>query len=72
MLCYRQDGQKGGINMMTDAQKKYDKVNTIGVYMKLNKKTDADILEILKTKDNVQGYIKMLIRNDNNFFNEIR
>ena len=52
--------------MTTDAQKrasaKYDKENTRALMLKLNKKTDADILEYLETLDNVQGHIKMLIR----------
>ena len=54
--------------MTTDAQKraiaKYDQANTKAVKLKLNKKTDADILEHLRTKANVQGYIKKLIRSD--------
>ena len=32
--------------------------------MKLNKKTDADILEKLESVDSKQGYIKELIRAD--------
>jgi hypothetical protein len=54
--------------MVTDAQKraaaKYDKSHTKGVYIKLNKTTDADILERLQEAGNVQGYIKELIRKD--------
>lgn len=46
------------------AQAKYDKANTKQVIMKLNKITDADILEILEQTQNVQGYIKQLIRDD--------
>jgi hypothetical protein len=46
------------------AAAKYDKTNTKGVYLKFNKTTDADILEHLKSVENVQGYIKNLIRND--------
>lgn len=46
------------------AQAKYDKANTKQVIMKLNKITDADILEILDQTPNVQGYIKQLIRDD--------
>ena len=46
------------------ASRKYDKENTKSILLKLNKKTDADILEHL---DNLQGhskmgYIKELIR----------
>ena len=46
------------------AQAKYDKANTKQVMLKLNKTTDADILEILEQTPNVQGYIKQLIRDD--------
>ena len=46
---------------------RYDKANTKGVYLKLNLKTDKDIIELLAKKENVQGYIKSLIRNDDNF-----
>lgn len=35
-----------------------------GVYMKLNRDNDADILEHLEKIENVQGYIKELIRAD--------
>lgn len=45
---------------------KYDKENTIQVRFKLNKKTDADIIEHLQTVDNKQGYLKDLIRKDMN------
>lgn len=40
----------------------YDKANTIGFYIKLNKKTDADIIDELAKTDNKQGLIKSLIR----------
>ena len=48
------------------AEKKaeYDKKNTKGFYIKLNKKTDSDIIEALATCNNKQGYIKALIRRD--------
>ena len=46
------------------AQVKYDKQNTASVYLKLNKKTDSDILKKLEETGNKQGYIKALIRND--------
>lgn len=45
-------------------QNKYDKNNTVQIKMKLNKNTDADIIEYLETKDNRQGYLKALIRKD--------
>ena len=46
------------------AQAKYDKDNTVQVKLKLNKKTDKDIIDRLSAADNIQGYIKELIRID--------
>lgn len=46
------------------AQAKYDKDNTLQFKLKLNKKTDADIITRLAAADNIQGYIKELIRAD--------
>lgn len=46
------------------ATKKYDKANTTQVHLKLNKNTDADILEKLGQVESKQGYIKALIRAD--------
>lgn len=46
------------------AQAKYDKANTVQITLKLNKYTDADILNILELVKNKQGYIKQLIRAD--------
>ena len=52
--------------MATDAQKravlKYDAANTTQIHLKLNNKTDADILAYLAQLDNVQGFIKSAIR----------
>ena len=54
--------------MVSEAQKKavlkYDSINTRAIKLKLNLKTDADILEHLDRIDNKQGYIKSLIRKD--------
>jgi len=54
--------------MATEAQKraiaKYDAANTTKVLLKLNNKTDADILERLNEVNSKQGYIKDLIRRD--------
>lgn len=47
-----------------NAQQRYDRENTVQVKMKLNKKTDKDILKKLQEVSNKQGYIKFLIRND--------
>ena len=54
--------------MATEAQKravrKYDDANTTKVMLKLNDRTDKDILEQLEKVGNKQGYIKQLIRED--------
>ena len=54
--------------MITEAQKravaKYDQTNTKQIKLKLNLKTDRDILSKLDQVDNIQGYIKDLIRAD--------
>ena len=47
------------------AQAKYDKDNTVQVKLKLNKKTDKDIIDILDQVSNKQGFIKDLITMDN-------
>ena len=51
---------------LTDAKrkaiKKYDSANTVQVHLKLNKNTDADIIEWIGQQDNVQGRIKQMIR----------
>lgn len=43
---------------------KYDKVNARQLRVKLNRKTDADIIEHIEKQSNIQGYIKALIRAD--------
>ena len=52
----------------TEAQKrarlKYEAEHTTQIKLKLNHKTDADIIEKLQSVDNKQGYIKELIRAD--------
>lgn len=52
------------IEARNKAQAKYDSEHTTGVYLKLNKKYDADILAWLAKMTNRQGYIKELIRKD--------
>lgn len=46
------------------AQAKYDKENTLGVYLKLNKKMDAEIIKKLESVEKKQTYIKNLILED--------
>ena len=45
-------------------QSRWCKDNTKGIYLKLSKTTDADIINRLAGLDNKQGYIKELIRAD--------
>ena len=45
-------------------QARYDAAHTVQIKMKLNRETDADILDRLQTVPNRQGYIKRLIRED--------
>lgn len=54
--------------MVSDAKKRcdarYDSTHTRQIKLKLNLKTDDDILKRLDSVGNKQGYIKRLIRND--------
>lgn len=43
---------------------KYDKANTVQVNLKLNKKTDKDLIDLLNNQDNKQGLIKRLLRDE--------
>ena len=49
---------------MSTPQERYDRKNTVQVKLKLNMKTDADIIEYLNTLDNKQGTLKELIRKE--------
>ena len=50
---------------MTEAQKqaskKYDKKNTRIFTIKLNYNTDADLIGLLETQKNIQGFIKTVL-----------
>ena len=54
--------------MLTESQKKaqakYDKANTRQIHLKLNRRTDADVIQALDNVESKQGYIKLLIRAD--------
>ena len=52
------------IEARTQAQKRYDKKNTIGFYMKLNIHTDQDIIRWMWSQPSKQGSIKKLIREE--------
>ena len=49
--------------MSKAAHERYDKQNTVFVGLKLNKKTDADIIALLEKSDNKQGTIKKILKN---------
>lgn len=46
------------------AVNKYDKANTVQVLLKLNKKTDADIIKELELSGNKQRFIKKAVREE--------
>lgn len=54
--------------MMSEARKraqmKYNKEHTKQVTLRLNRRTEADIIDWLERIPNKQGYIKALIRSD--------
>ena len=43
---------------------RYNKENTVQISLKLNRSTDADLIDSLNRVKNKQGYIKELIRKD--------
>ncbi len=47
-----------------EASERYAKANKVRYTLKVNRKTEADILEMLEKQTNVMGYIKSLIRKD--------
>lgn len=51
----------------TEYQNKYDAKNTVQFKLKYNKRTDAEIIEFLRSQPNKQGYIRELIKRDKNF-----
>ena len=48
--------------MSKKAQEKYDRENTVRVTIKLNKKTDADIIEMLSSAPSKQGLIRSALK----------
>ena len=46
------------------AQARYDAKTAKRFCLKLNVNTDADLIDILERQQNVQGYLKSLIRKD--------
>lgn len=43
-------------------QRRYDAANAVHVPLKLNRKTDADIISLLDKQPSKQGYIKLALR----------
>lgn len=46
----------------SEAKTKWDNENTVRVNIKLNKNTDADIIQAIESADSKQGFIKEAIR----------
>lgn len=46
------------------ASYKYEKANTVQMAIRLNKKTDADVIAWMDSRDNKRAYILNLIRED--------
>ena len=46
------------------ASEKYRKNNIRRIVVSLNRNTDQDIIDFLDTKDNIQGYIKEVLRSE--------
>lgn len=57
---------------MNDRRARYDAAHTRKIILKLNRRTDADILRKLDVQPNKQGYIKQLIRADIDFSDFLR
>ena len=45
-------------------QEAYEKENQVQIKLKINKKTEAELLEWILNQENRQGYIKQLIAKD--------
>ena len=63
----KEDKMRDWIDSMqarTKAQEKYDKEHTKGIYLKLNLRTDLDIIRWLWEQPSKQGAIKRLIREE--------
>lgn len=57
---------------MNDRRARYDAEHTRQIVLKLNRRTDADILRKLDEQPNKQGYIKQLVRADIEFSDFLR
>ena len=50
-----------------DYLNQYEKENIRQIRLKINRKTEPDLLEWIEKQPNIQGYIKRLIRDDMEF-----
>ena len=48
----------------TEYLAQYEKENLRQIRLKINRKTEPELLEWIEKQDNIQGYIKELIRKD--------
>ena len=48
----------------TEYLAQYEKENLRQIRLKINRKTEPELLEWIEKQDNIQGYIKRLIRDD--------
>ena len=62
-LCY-DDSTGGSKRMSKEANARYDAKSTKHYGFKLNRKTDADIIEMLEAAENKQALIKQALRKD--------
>ena len=63
-LPYNRKGAINYMNKTSEKQARYDAKATVRVGLKLNRKTDADVIQRLTSVESMQGYIKKLIRQD--------
>lgn len=52
------------MNKRNEATQRYQDKNMRRILLKINKKTEPEILEQIEKQENMQGYIKRLIRED--------
>lgn len=66
MVLLIQERRENGFKMNKDSERqaRYDAKATVRIGLKLNRKTDVDIIRKLNDVPNIQGYIKALIRSD--------
>ena len=48
----------------TEYLNKYEKENIRQIRLKINRKTEPELIEWIEKQENIQGYIKRLIRED--------